>query len=154
MEQNGTPKKREWKPAFIAALRETGNVRRAAIAAGVGRTTVYRERKKAKRFREAWDEAMQEATDLLEEEARRRAVEGLVRYKFHQGAPVLHPVTNEAYYELEYSDTLLIFLLKAHRPEMFRERYEHTIQGGDKPVEHRFVDFEKALERAYGDDDA
>ena len=135
MTRNDTPKKREWKPAFIAALRETGNVRRAAEAAGIAWKTAYREREKAKRFREEWDDALGEATDLLEEEARRRAVEGLVRYKFHQGAPVLHPETHEPYYELEYSDTLLIFLLKAHRPEMFRERYEHVHSGGDKPIE-------------------
>ena len=55
--------------------------------------------------------------DDLELEARRRAVEGTERPVFYQGG--------EVGYVREYSDTLLIFLLKAHRPNKFRERVEH-----------------------------
>ena len=52
----------------------------------------------------------------------RRAKDGLVKYKFKRdGTPLEHPVTGEPYYELEYSDTLLIFLLKAARPHKFRD---------------------------------
>jgi hypothetical protein len=58
-----------------------------------------------------------------------------VRYKFlKNGKPIVHPVTHEPYYELEYSDTLLIFLLKGIRPEKYRERFEHSGPEGG-PIE-------------------
>ena len=69
-------------------------------------------------FALAWDVAVDAAADALELEARRRAVEGTEKPVFFQG------------YECgrirEYSDTLLIVLLKANRPGKFRERVEHT----------------------------
>jgi hypothetical protein len=64
------------------------------------------------------------AVDGLEEEARRRAVEGVRRYKFDKGAPVLHPETRLPYFEHEYSDALLIFLLKGAKPDVYRERVQ------------------------------
>ena len=42
-----------------------------------------------------------------------------------------------------YSDTLLMFLLKAHRPEKYRERYEATIDDTREPTvadAHNFSD--------------
>ncbi len=62
--------------AFLAAFRETGNVRLACKAAGVGRSTHYRWREKDSEYREAFDQAKEDATDVLEAEAHRRAVEG------------------------------------------------------------------------------
>ena len=50
----------------------------------------------------------------LEDEARRRALQGVEKPVFREGRQV-GTVT-------EYSDTLLIFLLKARRPEKFRDR--------------------------------
>jgi hypothetical protein len=114
------------KKAMLAALAITGNVTRAADAAKVGRTTHYEWLEADPGYAKAVGAAMDEAADRLEDEARRRAAEGLVRYKFHQGSPVLHPVTGEPYYELEYSDTLLIFLLKGARPHKYRDGYEQT----------------------------
>lgn len=69
---------------------------------------------------------------MLELEARRRACEGVERKKFHQGEPVIDPVTGKHYVEREYSDILLICLLKAHRPKKYRERFEqqHTGKNG------------------------
>jgi len=57
-------------------------------------------------FAEAWDEALEEGTDLLEDEARRRAMAG--------------------------SDHLLMFILKSRRPAQYRERsvHEHTGPAG------------------------
>lgn len=82
----------------------------------------------------AFNEAKEVAADRLEEEALRRAVAGLRKYKFHNGKPVLvqctksHPESfyNEKldayffhYYEHEYSDRLLETLLRANRPTKF-----------------------------------
>ena len=96
-----TPKKRpasEWRPIFLATLRNTANVRLAAQAAGIARPYAYAAREQSAEFRAQWDEAMAEAIDVLEAAARKRA--------------------------LESSDTLLIFLLKSHRPEVYRERID------------------------------
>ncbi len=128
--QTDTPEKRKplrWEGAFLAALAINGNVSKACEAAGVkSRMTAYRARLNHPDFASLWDAAYEQAMDILEEEARRRAHDGLVRYKFDKGKPILHPVTQEPYYELEYSDTLLIFLLKGGRPEKYRERHDVT----------------------------
>src|SRR4051812_1251527 len=66
-----------WVKAFLAAFRDTGNVRRACEAAGKSRTVVYEHRKADPGFAAAFDEAREDAADLLEGEARRRAVDGV-----------------------------------------------------------------------------
>ena len=43
---------------------------------------------------------------------------------------MIDPRTKQPYLELDYSDTLLIFLLKGLRPQKYRERYEHTGANG------------------------
>jgi len=88
-------RKRTWAPRFLEVFRQTCNVRLAADAAGIDRDTAYRHRARDPRFAAAWARAEQDAIDVLEAEARRRA--------------------------LSMSDTLLIFLLKAHRPDRYRE---------------------------------
>lgn len=61
------------------------------------------------------------AVERMENEARRRAVEGTLRPVFHGGAQV-----GEV---REYSDTLLIFLLKAHDPK-YRDKQQIEYSGG------------------------
>lgn len=58
---------------FLLALRETANVRKSCMAAGISRTEAYRQRQKFVRFRNAWDEAVDDAVDTLEEVAWKRA---------------------------------------------------------------------------------
>ena len=65
-------------------------------------------------FAKLWDDALEVACDAMEEEARRRAMEGTKKPVFYLGKVCGHIK--------EYSDTLLIFQLKAHRPEKYRER--------------------------------
>lgn len=126
-----TPKKlRE----FLELLAGNGNVTVSAEACNLNRRELYRRRDEDEEFAAAWDAAMEEATDHLEAEARRRAVEGLVQKKFDKdGCPVIDPETGQQYFERAYSDTLLIFLLKGARPEKFRDRQqlEHTGPGGE-----------------------
>lgn len=117
-----TPEKRPgkppkgWRVRFLAALADTGNARDSARAAGVDRATAYRHREKDEGFADAWEAALQDATDSLEMEARRRAVEGVEEPVFHKGERVGSV--------RRYSDTLLIFLLKAHRPEKYRDNFD------------------------------
>ena len=99
-----------WMAAFLEVLSQTGNVSFACRSAQISRQTAYDAREKDAEFAAQWENALEEAVELLELEARRRA--------------------------LDVSDTLMIFLLKAHRPERYRERYEVTLtKKPDKPLE-------------------
>jgi hypothetical protein len=98
----------------------------------VPRQTFYDRRDSDPAFALAVRLALADGCDLMEGEARRRAVEGLVRKKFTKGGdPIMDPATGEQYVEREYSDTLLIFLLKAHAPEKFRDNVKHEHTGPD-----------------------
>lgn len=127
---------------FIATLRRTGgNVSRACRAEGIGRTAAYEWRAQDADFAREWDEAVEEGLDNLEEEARRRAFRGLKRAKFYQGEVVG--------YEKEYSDTLLIFLLKGGRPDKYRERTELTGPGGAPLYQPLAPEILEALKAGY-----
>jgi hypothetical protein len=105
--------------AFLTALAESGNVLRSAKRIRCSRPVLYRRRREDAAFAKAWDAALAEAMDtVLEPEAVRRAVEGVLKPIYHQGAKVGQV--------REYSDTLLIFLLKGGKPARYRERLEHT----------------------------
>ena len=97
---------------FIEALRTTGNVTLAAQHAERSRNEVHDVRQRSKRFAAQWDDALEEATDLLEAAAWRRAVTGIDKPMFFKGEVVGSTK--------KYSDRLLMFLLEAYKPEMFR----------------------------------
>ena len=96
-----TPKKgrvrqaTDWRGPFLTVLAKSANVSFAAKKVGISRQAAYHAYDGDHEFKAQWDMAIEEACDVLEEEARRRA--------------------------LKQSDTLLIFLLKAHRPHKYRE---------------------------------
>lgn len=108
-----SPARTRKKRAFLKALAETGNVSEAARTARLDRSQAYQIRRQETDFAAAWDAALDTAVDLLESEARSRAVEGVEQPRFHQGR-ICGTVR-------KYSDSLLMFLLRAHRPETFRE---------------------------------
>jgi hypothetical protein len=118
---------------FLAAYAAIGITTKAAKAAGLCPSEPYHWLKEegphGDEYRSRLAKAEKEAEDALEAEARRRAVDGLKRFKFFKGAPIIDPDTvteqnpqGTPYYELEYSDTLLIFLLKGINPEKYRDR--------------------------------
>ena len=111
-----------WKPAFLDALRRTGIVKHAVEAAGIARRTAYDARDRDEAFAKAWDDIVEDATEEMEREAVRRAAEGTVKPVFQHGRKV-----GEI---REYSDTLLMFLLKARRPEVYRENSRVVHEGG------------------------
>jgi len=102
---------------FIICLREFGNPTRAAQAAGVTRAVAFNWRRSFPGFAQVWTICMDMAIDDLEGEARRRAFEGVLKpagwYKGVAGGRVR-----------EYSDLLIMFLLKAYRPDKFKDRIE------------------------------
>jgi hypothetical protein len=80
---------------FLDVLASGVTASAAASAAGIGRQTAYDLRNSDEEFAAGWEDALEAGTQLLEDEARRRA--------------------------LDRSDTLLIFLLKARRPHVYRD---------------------------------
>ncbi|MCZ4315159.1 terminase [Comamonadaceae bacterium G21597-S1] len=112
------------KMVFLVELHCGETVRDAARTACVARCTAYRWRDDDAEFAEAWDDAIDAGTELMEREAIRRGMSGVTRPVFHKGKVCGHLQ--------EYSDTLLIFMLKARRPDVYRERatFEHTGKGG------------------------
>lgn len=128
--------------AFLAAFSECGNIRQAAAVADIYRTSHYKWIHESDDYVKAFEYAKRDAADLLEQEARRRAVEGVRQYKFTKdGTPILKPGASlddpDPYYcEHVYSDKLMELLLRANRPEKFRDRVSQEITGaGGGPVE-------------------
>ena len=122
---------------FIAAYSQTGNPLLAAQMCGLSRGQydkwIQREKLVAKKRGEAVDdypfhiacaEAQEVALQRLEAIARRRAELGVKKFKFCHGKPITDPETGEPYFEFEYDTRLLIFLLKALKPEKYRDRLE------------------------------
>ena len=112
------------KAAFLDELRESANVTVAARAVGITLGTAYKHRREDALFAERWQEALDEAVDMLEHEAHRRAFHGVDEPVYYQGL--------EVGAVRKYSDSLTMFLLKAHRPDKYRERSEvkQELSGG------------------------
>jgi hypothetical protein len=130
------------RTAFLRRLAETGNISAAARHAGVSRSAVYAWRAGDAGFAASWLDAEQEAVDALEQEARRRAVDGVEQPILSGGKFVRHDDGSIATIR-HYSDRLLEFLLKARRPETYGSRAE-TKEGGRDGGEGALTDEERA----------
>ena len=116
---------------FLEAFAIFGNIMRACLETEIPRRTVYNWKGKDDEdnytdpeFMKLYEVARTEAIEMLETEAWRRAVEG-------EETPIT--VAGERELVDKKSDTLLIFLLKAHAPEKYRDRYDVNMTG---KVEH------------------
>lgn len=118
-----------WRQPFLAALQQNANVRAACELVGIGRVTAYRERWRDLDFASAWDDAIEDGCDRLEQALYKRAVEGVKKTVFYRDQPIGE--------ETSYSDTAAIFLLKGHRPHKYADRTDnrHTGPGGG-PIQH------------------
>src|SRR5262245_4589902 len=112
------PKKR----AFLVAFAETGQLKRSCLAAKIPHSLHYYWMNTDPDYVEAFAQAERIAAQTLEEEAIRRARDGVKRTIYYQGEPVGE--------ELTFSDTLLIFLMKGAMPEKYGEKHELTGKGG------------------------
>lgn len=89
------------KELFILILSQGNSITAAARSIGVSRQAVYQVRETDEDFKNAWDNAIEEGLDTLEDEAISRAKKS--------------------------SDLLLIFLLKGGRPDKYRERVDINV---------------------------
>jgi len=110
---------------FINVLRNTANVSRAALEAGMASTTAYRQRANHPGFARAWDAAITAALDDLEEALLHRALHGVERPVLHGGKRVDTVTT--------YSDALGMFILKTRRPEIYARS---ASRGEDRPADN------------------
>jgi hypothetical protein len=113
----------EGRALFLAALAQGHTVTAAARTAAVPRSTAYAWRESDPEFAKQWEDAYNAGTEAFEQEARRRAIEGIERGVYYQGERVDT--------QREYSDTLMMFMLKARAPEKYRERLDvkHDVGG-------------------------
>lgn len=100
---NGTTAKRvvRWQDRFLESLREHPNVTVACRAARISRQQAYRARGDDPQFAADWQEALDKSVDELEARAFQIAMEG--------------------------DTNLLQFILRAHRPETYRETQKHEV---------------------------
>lgn len=89
----------DWRWPFLEALARTCCVSTACLAAGVSRFTAYHHRKRFPKFARLWDESIEVGVEVLEVEARSRAL--------NPSDPASH--------------NLLMFLLRAHKPQVYRD---------------------------------
>ncbi|MEN9904235.1 MAG: hypothetical protein RLZZ555_800 [Pseudomonadota bacterium] len=135
----------DWKPAYLAALRQVPVIKHACEAAGIDRTTAWRAREADEEFAKAEQEAMEEGIDRAEAEAFRRGVvgfeepvidKGRLAYRYERyvdddgvehyrlqldehGQPI--PLTVR-----KHSDAMLGLLLKGRRKKVYADRTELT----------------------------
>jgi hypothetical protein len=119
------------KRAFLIAYADIGTATHAAQAAGVDRRTVYNWTESDPAFVDAWDAAKEAFADLLEREARRRAVDGVEEYVLHHGKVLRDPETGEYLKRRTYSDRLMELMLRAKRPAEYRDRTSTELSGPD-----------------------
>lgn len=106
---------------FLNALGDIGSITQACKKSRVPRSTIYTWLSEDKEFEKKHEEICQLVLGLLEDEAHRRAVEGTTR-PIYQGGKKVGTIK-------EYSDTLLVVLLKARAPEKYRDRISQELTG-------------------------
>lgn len=146
------PKPYDWKPIFLAALRDMPIIRHACDAVDVNRTTAWRAREADEGFAKAWDDALADGIDRAEQAAYKRAVDGFeepvidkgrLAYRYerytvtHTHAETGEQVEEEKWRMVldangqpipltvrKHSDALLSLILKGRRKEVYADRTE------------------------------
>lgn len=128
------PKPEAWRPAFLEALGNTGNVRAACTASGVSRGGAYRARDTDEGFRLAWELAKKDAGDALLAQARKVAVLGWdepvwgTETYFDQASGKVLSRTVQVGSVHKWDNRVLTFLLAAAKPDEFARRVHVTTE--------------------------
>src|ERR1022692_2427202 len=107
---------------FLEAFEVSCSIQKAARWANIHRQTHYDWLRKDATYPARFAEARERATQTLQDEAVRRAVEGVRRPVLYRGKQVY--IQGKPLFEIEYSDQLLIRLLEAYNPEKYGRRVE------------------------------
>lgn len=112
---------------FLRCFEASCSVTQAARWAKIARRTHYDWVEQCPEYVKAFEQAEKVAARTLEDEAVRRAHEGIKKAVRYKGRIVG--------YETEYSDSLMLALLKGNMPEKFRDRWTGELTGKDgKPL--------------------
>ena len=112
------------KAAFLEAYAKIGSIGAAAKKTKISRRSHFRWMKSDPAYAAAFSVAEDRAIEAMELEARRRAVKGTVKPVFYKGT--------RCGGIREFSDVLLIFLLKAKRPAVYRENPRQSSESADR----------------------
>jgi len=147
----GTPARK----AFVDVLRVTGNLAKAARAAGVSYATAQKYKKSDPRFAAEVEDALNNYYEDFENALADRARFGVRKYLWYKGEPVYwpagHPEAGEHAYEMVYSDSLGPFIARAHRPDRHRDRSESTLNATVRRDDATHEDLAARLNRAIED---
>ena len=110
---------------FLACFSGCCNVLKASRAAKVARAQHYKWLAEDPTYPVRFREAMRVAVRTLEDEAVRRAHEGVKKLVTYKGKPIR--VQGDYLYETEYDSQLLMFLLKAYDRDKFGDRTQIDI---------------------------
>lgn len=132
--------RKDWKEKFIAALAKGKSVTAAARAAKVARPYVYEVKDSDPEFAQLWEDAIEQGTDRLEDEAYRRAHDGTDKPVYQQGEMVG--------FIRQYSDSLIIFLLKSRRPEKYKDTSDVKVSGSLNLIAQEIINQSDAKEFA------
>ena len=118
---NLTPKMQR----FLAAYARCARINQAAKTAKVAKQSHYNWLEESEAYRRTFARTQAMIGDLAEDACVERAIFGVAKPVLHQGQEVR--LNGKPLYETEYSDSLLLALLRRFKPE-FRERTttEHT----------------------------
>lgn len=132
------------KEAYLKLIAAGWTNKQAAEKVNRNPSTIWRLRQREPAFQAAYDVAAAEGTDCLEDEARRRAVDGVLEDQYYRGA-VVGQVRR-------YSDVLLMFLLKSRDRERFSDKQEikHT---GDANLVDRLTAGRNRLRKVHEEDE-
>ena len=114
-----------WLQHYVEA---GGNVTRACEKGRISRDAVYDRLGRDPEFKARFEEAKQHGVDRMEDAAVQRAVEGMRKPVFYMG--------EECGTIQEYSDGLLQFMLKANRPDKYKDR--SSVETEDKTPALKF----------------
>jgi hypothetical protein len=90
-----------WRAAFLRSLRQRPDVKHACSVAKIDRATAYRHRREDDEFDAAWTDAIAGSVDELETKAFELAAKG--------------------------DTNLITFLLRCHKPEVYRDIQKHEV---------------------------
>lgn len=129
--------------ALLAAFMTCGTITTAARESKISMSNHTTWLSQDDAYVEAYEHAKRFLNEELEREARRRAMQGVRQYKFHNGTPVLIQCSQDDpesmpvdtiingeekrvymkhYYEHKYSDSLLMFMMKGKDPEQWGDK--------------------------------
>jgi hypothetical protein len=137
---------------FLDGLRNSWSISKSARDAGIGAETAYTWRANSRGtlnedtgeytddFCIRWEQAQRDGIERIEDEAIRRAVEGVEKPVYQQGV-IAGSVT-------EYSDTLMGLVLRGKMPALYNtERHEHTGKDGGAVEMNMTVSFVKSEQK-------